>query len=161
LKTEQSFIIAKPNAQDVAEIWQLINLYVQSTQELLPRSSDQILEHLRDFWVAIETNNNQRKIIGCASLHLWASYLSEIKSLAVHPDWQGKGVGKELVKRCLEDAKVLGQQQVFALTFKPDFFFKLGFELSERNKLPHKVWNECIHCPKLLTCGEIAVSFKL
>ena len=100
-------------------------------------------------------------MIGCASLYIWADYLSEIKSLAVHPDWQGKGIGKKLILNCLNDAREIGQSEVFALTFRPEFFFKLGFQLTDRAKLPHKVWNECIHCPKLLTCGEIAVSCKL
>ncbi len=146
--------IKKPNANEIEAIWTLINSYVQTTQELLPRSSDHILEHLRDFWIA---KSEVGEIIGCASLFLWSAQLSEIKSLAVHPDWQGKGVGKALVQRCLIDAQELGQTQVFALTFKPNFFYKLGFQLTERNNLPHKVWNECIHCPKLLNCGEIAV----
>ncbi len=113
------------------------------------------MQHLRDFWIALDLAEN--KVIGCASLYLWASNLAEIKSLAVEPAEQGKGIGKILIQKCLEDAAELGCQEVFALTFKPEFFYKLGFQLTERNKLPHKVWNECIQCPKLLNCGEIAV----
>jgi amino-acid N-acetyltransferase len=152
------FTVIKPNIGDIDQIWALINHYVNATQELLPRSNSQILEHLRDFWIAVDRD---RKVIGCASLFIWSSQLSEIKSLAIHPSWHGKGAGKKLILKCLQDAYELGQSEVFALTFKPEFFFKFGFSLSERNKLPHKVWNECIHCPKLLTCGEIAVSYNL
>lgn len=156
----QDYIIAKPNTYDVEGIHSLITHYAQTSQELLPRNSDHISKHLRDFWIAY-TNEPERKIVACASLFIWANYLSEIKSLAVHQDCQGKGIGKELVMKCLEDAREIGQREVFALTFKPEFFFKLGFKLTERNNLPHKVWNECIHCPKLHNCGEIAVSYVI
>lgn len=114
---------------------------------------------MRDFWIAFCPDQN--KVLGCASLYLWASYLAEIKSLAVHSEEQGKGIGKLLIQKCLQDASELGCQEVFALTFKPEFFYKFGFIITERNKLPHKVWNECIHCPKLLNCGEIAVIYSL
>ncbi|MDX1920710.1 MAG: N-acetyltransferase [Candidatus Caenarcaniphilales bacterium] len=152
------FTICKPKAQDVEQIGHLINHYAQTTQELLPRNNNHISQHLRDFWVAV---SKEQKIIGCASLFLWSEQLSEIKSLAVADEFTGKGIGKVLVEKCLEDARELGQRQVFALTFKPEFFFKLGFKLTDRSQLPHKVWNECIFCPKLSNCGETAVVFEV
>ena len=38
----------------------------------------------------------------------------------------------------------------------------LGFscepqEFGDKATLPHKVWNECMRCPKFAGCGEIAV----
>jgi amino-acid N-acetyltransferase len=161
-ETEQGFIITKPLAQDVEQISALINDFAQSTQELLPRNSNQILSHLRDFWVAVQEDTDcKRQVVACSSLYLWTERLSEIKSLAVNPKFFGKGIGKKLVEKCLQDAKDLGQEQVFALTFKPEFFYKCGFALTDKNNLPHKVWNECIHCPKLHNCGEVAVVFEL
>lgn len=32
-----------------------------------------------------------------------------------------------------------------------------GFEEIPKEKLPHKVWKECINCPKFPNCDEIAM----
>ncbi len=74
---------------------------------------------------------------------------------------QGKGYGKLLVETCLQDARDLGLPKVFALTYVPDFFEKLGFALVDKSTLPHKIWSECINCPKFPDCGEEAVTIKL
>jgi amino-acid N-acetyltransferase len=46
---------------------------------------------------------------------------------------------------------------VFALTYRPDFFSTLGFSEVEKSELPHKVWQDCIHCVKFPECDEVAV----
>jgi amino-acid N-acetyltransferase len=57
----------------------------------------------------------------------------------------------------LEDAKQMGVTKAFALTYVPEFFEKLGFNRVDKNTLPHKIWSECINCPKFPDCGEEAV----
>ena len=62
------------------------------------------------------------------------------------------------MQQALEEARTLGLNQVFALTYVPDFFRKLGFRrLEDKSALPHKVWTECINCPKFPNCDEVAV----
>ena len=46
---------------------------------------------------------------------------------------------------------------VFALTYVPDFFEKLGFSRVDKATLPHKIWAECINCPKFPDCDETAL----
>lgn len=154
-----NYKIIKPIAKDVDQIWDLINHFAETSQELLPRNKNHILEHLLSFWIAKKNSNDS--ILGCTSLHIWTDNLSEIKSLAVYNSEQGKGIGKQLVEKCIGDAKNLGQKEIFALTFRAEFFYKLGFKQTNKDNLPHKIWNECIHCPKLLTCGEIPVSLQI
>ena len=36
-----------------------------------------------------------------------------------------------------------------------------GFRVVDKSTLPHKVWNECIRCPKFVGCTEIAVVYDL
>ncbi|MDJ0624955.1 MAG: N-acetyltransferase [Candidatus Caenarcaniphilales bacterium] len=161
---QQDYKIIKPVAGDVDEVWGLINYFAETSQELLPRNRNQILEQLLSFWIAKKVNSKgsqKEEVIGCSSLHIWTNNLSEIKSLAVKQECQGKGIGKKLIDKCIEDAKNLGQREIFALTFRPAFFYKQGFRETSKDNLPHKVWNECIHCPKLLTCGEVPVIFSL
>ncbi len=95
------------------------------------------------------------------ALHvLWAD-LAEVKSLAVREERQLKGVGAALVRACLDEARQIGLPRVFALTYKPGFFEKLGFGIANVMEFPRKVWNECYRCPKFPSCNEIAVAIDL
>jgi len=38
---------------------------------------------------------------------------------------------------------------------------KQGFHEIPKEKLPHKVWKECINCPKFPNCDEIAMMKEL
>jgi amino-acid N-acetyltransferase len=69
----------------------------------------------------------------------------------------GKGVGTTLLQACLEDAQRLAIKKVFALTYKPEFFKKMGFQQVDKSELPHKVWLECVKCVKFPDCDEVAV----
>ena len=77
--------------------------------------------------------------------------------MAVELKKQRKGLGTELVSICVDEAKQLGAKKVFALTYKPEFFKKFGFRKVKHTDLPHKIWAECINCPKFPNCQEIAV----
>jgi amino-acid N-acetyltransferase len=52
-------------------------------------------------------------------------------------------------------------KKVFALTYKPVFFAKLGFAEIDKSELPQKIWRDCINCAKFPECDEIAVSLML
>ena len=150
-------MLRKAKLKDVKKIQALINYYACKNL-MLARSLNEIYENLRDFWV-YEKNN---KILGCAALHLigWEN-LVEIKSLAVEKQLRHKGVGRDLVLACLEEAKSLGAKKAFVLTYIPDYFKKLGFKKTTHAKLPHKIWAECIYCAKFPNCNEIALLKKL
>jgi amino-acid N-acetyltransferase len=100
-------------------------------------------------------------IAACGALQIGWGNLAEIKSLAVAESHQGRGFGRQIVLACLEEGRTLGLGRVFALTYKPGFFEKLGFQIVDKATLPHKVWTECIRCPKFPDCGEIAVVVDL
>jgi amino-acid N-acetyltransferase len=46
---------------------------------------------------------------------------------------------------------------VFAFTYVPGFFSKMGYHEVERGELPLKAWKDCLRCPKFQACDEIAV----
>ena len=66
-------------------------------------------------------------IKGVCALHVLWEDLAEVRSLAVRKEYQKLGIGKQMVKRCLSEAKALGIKRVFVLTYQPLFFKKLGF----------------------------------
>ncbi|MFH1338879.1 MAG: N-acetyltransferase [Candidatus Omnitrophota bacterium] len=148
--------IRKAKVRDVGQIQGLINQFAK--QELmLPRSLSNIYESLRDFWTC-ELNN---RIIGCCALHVAWKELAEIRSLAVSRYYQKKGFARQLINAAINEAKELGCKSVFALTYVPDYFRKFGFRRVSKERLPHKIWAECIDCPKFPDCKEIALIKKL
>jgi len=149
-------VIRKAIVPDVPAMHKLINHYADK-DEMLPRSLNAIYENIRDFFV-VETNG---RVVGCCALHVTWGDLAEVKSLAVEESAKGRGAGKKLVHSCLDEAREMGVPKVFALTYVPDFFVNLGFSRIDKSELPHKIWSECINCPKFPDCGEEAVSIEL
>ncbi|MCE5315361.1 MAG: N-acetyltransferase [Armatimonadota bacterium] len=149
-------MIRKAKISDVPTLQGLINHFANN-DEMLPRSLNAIYEDIRDFLIIEEDG----RILGCCALHITWEDLAEVRSLAVDPSVQGKGYGRMLVQACLDDAKDMGVPKVFALTYVPGFFEKMGFSPVDKSALPHKIWSECINCPKFPDCGEEAVAIEL
>jgi len=145
-------MIRKAKIKDIRQIQELIGSFAKR-DAMLPRSLNELYENIRDFWVY----ENNGRVFGCAALHISWDDLAEIKSLAVAKNKQGKGIGRDLVMACLAEARVMGAKKIFALTYKPEFFKKLGFKKINHAALPHKIWAECINCPKFPSCREIAL----
>mgnify|MGYP001453070639 CR=1 FL=1 len=148
--------LRKPTIADIKTIQSLISPFAESN-EMLPRSLNDLIECLRDF-VVIE---DRGKIIGCGALHLTWLDIAEIRTLAIHRDYQKHGIGRLIVNKLIDEAKALGISNIFALTYKPGFFKRLGFEIVSKDNLPKKVWTDCIKCAKFPDCDEIAVQLKL
>ncbi|HIE59525.1 MAG TPA: N-acetyltransferase [Persephonella sp.] len=148
--------IRKATVKDATQIFSILQQFALKGI-LLPRSLNGIYENIRDFFVYEENG----KIVGIGSLHIFWEDLAEIKSLAVLDEHQGKGIGKTIVEKCIEDAKNLGIKKVFALTYVPEFFEKLGFKIVDKSLFPQKVWTECIHCVKFNDCKEIPVLLEI
>jgi len=141
--------------RDVKGIHRLLNHYA-SQGLLLPRSLNELYEGVRDFVVAV---TDEGVLVGCCALQVSWENLAEVKCLAVDEDRRGQGLGRQLMERCLEDAAELGLTTVFCLTYQVEFFARLGFVVVDRKRLPHKVWGECVHCPKFPDCDETAMVY--
>ena len=142
----------KAEIGDAQAIHDLINLYAQRG-DMLPRTMGEVYENLRDFYVVHEG----AQLVGCVALHIVWSDLAEVKSLAVSETVQSRGLGSALVNATIEEARNIGLARVFALTYRPAFFERLGFVQADVMTLPRKVWNECYRCPKFPSCNEIAL----
>jgi amino-acid N-acetyltransferase len=137
---------------DIQEILGLVNRLALD-QIMLPRSPASVIESLRDFVIA-EVDG---QFAGCGALHVTWSDLAEIRSVAVDKSAQRSGVGRAIVEQLVRDAEQLGLPRLYVFTYAPDFFTKLGFTVVEHEALPHKVFNDCMHCPKFQACDEIAM----
>jgi amino-acid N-acetyltransferase len=141
---------------DVRDIHKMLLEYAQDGQ-LLGRSLANIYDSVRDFYVYEEDG----VILGVGALAICWADLAEVRSLAVVSGQQGKGIGRKIVEKCLEEAVELGLKRVFALTYQPDFFKRLGFHDIEKSELPQKVWGDCINCVKFPDCDEFALAINL
>lgn len=149
-------MIRKATIPDVRAIHKLLMTYA-SNGMMLSRSLSELYEAIRDFYVWEENG----VIVGTVCLHICWEDLAEVRSLAVDESFSGRGIGRQLVESCLQEAQQIGLKKVFALTYKDQFFAKLGFHLIEKSELPHKIWGDCIKCPKFPDCDEIAMSIDL
>lgn len=143
---------------DVEEIYDLIAGYA-SEGLMLPKPHNILYETIREFVVAEEIDGG--KIVGTGALHLTWNELAEVRSMAVHKDYTRKKIGAEIVKKLLEEGDEVGVKKFFTLTYKPEFFQTLGFKTVPRETLPHKIWKECIDCPKFSNCDEIAMTLEV
>ena len=155
--------LRKAKNSDVQQIRALINEMAARVDEdykhghMLPRSLTELYEHIRDYSVVVDGDDN---VVGCCALHSCWEGLAELKALAVDDALQGHGWGRRLTDAVLSEADELGIDCVFTLTNKHDFFDKLGFKAIEMWKLPQRVWSECTNCPKfMVACDEVAMTY--
>ncbi len=149
-------MIRRADVHDVPAIGKIVNDCAEYGQ-MLHRSMSFLYEHVRDFFVAIEQDN---VIATCGLGVVWAD-LAEIYALAVSPAHRRQGQGEGLVSACIDEAKTLGIRRVIALTYEQQFFARQGFAILDRQKLPLKIWSQCLACPKNQACDEIAMMREL
>ncbi len=157
MTTTADHAVVRAAVADAAGICELVNEFARRG-EMLPRTMSEVYQNLRDFYVVRDETG---ELVGCGALHILWEDLAEVKSLAVREDQQGRGVGAQIVRACIDEARALGLATVFALTYRPGFFERLGFTQADVMTLPRKVWGECYRCPKFPGCNEIALVLPL
>ena len=146
-------IIQKPTLQDIKAIQTLLSPFVKEGV-MLERDDDEIAMNIRSYILALDNDTP----IGVGALHIYSMFLGEIRSLAVKEEYQNKGVGKKIVKLLLNEAKSLELKEVLVLTYKKEFFEKLGFSEIPKEAIPDKkIWADCIKCKFFPSCQEIAL----
>ena len=144
--------VRKAGMQDIPALLDLINGYA-AKGIMLPRTEFEMSENVRDFMVAFAGN----QLVGCGALHFYSPTVGEIRSLAVAESHKTHGIGRMAVDSLVHEAKLYGLDAVFAFTYVPAFFARVGFSEVERGELPLKAWKDCLRCPKFQACDEIAV----
>ncbi len=124
---------------------------------LLPRTHDDLVRHLDEFRVALHGG----VIVGCGALQRVDASLAEIRTVAVEPAYRGAGIGGRIVRALVRDARRQGIGRVFCLTRRTSFFARLRFQQVPREVFPHKIWNDCLGCPRLSSCDEVTMLRRL
>ncbi|WP_250445053.1 amino-acid N-acetyltransferase [Actinotalea sp. C106] len=110
--------------RDVPQLRDLVQPYAQE-RILLAKELVGYYEAVQDFMVAEDETG---ALIGCGALHVMWTDLAEVRTLAVHRAWRGRGVGHALLDALVARAQDLGLRRLFCLTFEVEFFRQHGFE---------------------------------
>lgn len=143
---------------DLPAILGLIRVYAKR-ELMLPLSYGDAIDRLRDFLLLSE--GRRGPVAGTVAVHPVWEGMAELRSLAVAEAFQGRGHGRALVQAAVQEARRLGAVRLFTLSYVPDFFRRLGFKDVDRQTLPHKVWQDCVKCPKFPDCGETALALRV
>ena len=152
-----SLVVRPAIEADVDNICELLNEYAQE-KLLLKRTREDILEKLKNFRVG-ETDG---QFAGCLALRDFGDDLYEIRSLAVCRKYNNRGFGSILVSGAAADLRKLNRPvRVFALTYRADFFCRIGFRIVSKDLFPQKIWSDCAVCAKKDCCDETAVLMEI
>lgn len=110
------------HVRDAQTISELIGLYV-ADGTLLPRTPEFVAERVIDFLVTVIDD----RVVACVHLDEYSPSLIEVRSLAVAPAHQGRGLGRELITAAEELARRREYLTVFAVSSNDEFFRALGY----------------------------------
>jgi amino-acid N-acetyltransferase len=136
VRTAVKITVRRARVADVRKIKELVDLYAGAV--LLAKQLVTLYEDVQEFWVA----ERDGAVVGCGALHVLWEDLAEIRTLAVHPDAVGQGVGHALVERLIEHGRALGLRRLFVLTFEDGFFSRYGFRTIEGAPVTADVYGE-------------------
>jgi amino-acid N-acetyltransferase len=143
----------KPNLHDISSMQKLVAPEVLSGI-ILARSDDEIATNIRSYTLAVDGE----KLVGFCALHIHSPNLAEVRSMIIDADYRGKDIGSSLVAKVSAEGKELGLKEILALTYKQEFFERLGFIEIPKESIPeHKIWADCIKCKLFPICNEVSL----
>lgn len=126
-------VFGKAKLSDALEIKELINSF--EGKDVVTKPFVDVCQNIRDYYMAKAGG----KIVGCIGLHfIWDGY-AELRSLAVMPEHQGRGIGSRLVELAMYEAKIMGVKKLLGLTKKPEFFKRFRFEVVNSESIPKDI----------------------
>jgi amino-acid N-acetyltransferase len=132
-------LIRPARTSDVRAIREVVRPLAEA-RVLVSKDAVTYFEALQQFRVA-EVGG---RVVGCGALHVMWEDLAEIRTLAVLPETKGTGIGSLLLEALVEDARQLGVQRLFCLTFEVDFFSRHGFAPIEGQAVDPEVYAELL-----------------
>jgi N-acetylglutamate synthase-like GNAT family acetyltransferase len=149
--------VRRARPQDAVAISRLNNSFAAEGQMLL-RTPEMISLAIDDYIVA---QGSAGEILACGALKEYSPSVAEIAAIAVSRDAHGKGLGRAIVRRVEDLARMRGIYDVFALTLQPEFFSAIGYERVDRARYPEKIRRDCLACTRRFACNEICFARNL
>ena len=131
--------VRRARTSDVRAIRGLVDTYTDD-RRLLSKATVTLYEDVQEFFVA----HLGGRVVGCGALHVLWEDLAEVRTLAVDPEHRRRGIGHLVLSRLLEQARSVGVERVFCLTFETAFFGSHGFTEIDGAPVPHDVYEELL-----------------
>ena len=121
--TEKNNIIWKNNTKNI-DYQELSNLYKIAP---LGNKPSELLEKVFTNSLFKYFLYNDKKLIGVGRALADGADCSYICDVAIHPNYQGKGLGKKIIEKLIEDSKEHKKIILYAVPDKEPFYAKFGF----------------------------------
>ena len=131
---------------DVRAIAELVRPYAER-RVLIAKDLIAYFEDVQEFTVAEEVSadtGGATDLVGCGALHVMWDDIAEVRTLAVHPDAVGTGLGSAILRELIAQAREMGLKRVFCMTFEEPFFGAHGFEPIEGTPVGADVFSEML-----------------
>lgn len=128
--------ITPPRDDDAPAISALNNRFAPDGLTL-PRSPEFVAARLDGYRVARDAAG---RVVGCVAIDEYSPGLAELVSLAVAPEAQGHGLGRELIAAAEALARQRGYRELFAVSLADALFLGAGFTESSIAHFPEKAW---------------------
>ena len=146
--------VRRAKMSDVDSIYALTDFWADKG-EILPRTRDNIIHDIQNFVVA----EIDGKVVGSASLYIYQTSLAEIRSIVIEQSAHKQGQGEALVQYLLEFAHQMELQQIIVLTYIPQYFVKLGFNIIEKSSLAENIIEDSEPSPHKDPADEVAMEY--
>jgi amino-acid N-acetyltransferase len=124
---------------DVPVVRALVDTFADD-RRLLSKATVTLYEDVQEFVVA----ELDGRVVACGALHVLWEDLAEVRTLAVEPSVQGRGIGHAVLAALVVRAREVGVARVFCLTFETEFFRREGFVEIEGAPVTHEVFEELL-----------------
>lgn len=148
--------VRRARMSDAKKIFELVNFWADKG-EILPRTQDNIIHGIQNFVVAEIAG----KVVGCASLYIYQQGLAEIRSVVIEEAFHRQGQGKALVQYLMEFAQQIELQEIIVLTYIPEYFEPLGFNVIEKSSLAENIIEDSDPSPHKDPNDEVAMLYRL
>ncbi len=118
-------IFRRSTVDDIPEVFRFLEGFMQ-LQQILPRSPEQVAALLPYSQLAY----HQGHVIGFVAVEIYSHKLAEIQCLCVDSNFQRQGIGKRLVRFCVEVTREEGILELMAISASEYFLMDCGFDYS-------------------------------
>ena len=125
-----SISVREAVSSDAEAVFQFLRPFMEA-KFLLHRTIDEIAKLTEHGFLA---ERETKEVAGFAAIEIYSRKMAEIQCLAVAPDCQGKGIGKQLVSHCVERGRQLSVCEIMAITANENLFQQCGFDYSLPNQ---------------------------
>ena len=121
------YSVTKTITQDLPEVLALL--------KLVDLPVEGVKEHFQDFFIM----RSDKLVVGCVGIEIYEN-TGLLRSLAIHPSFQGKGLGQQMVRKIEEYSVEKRLDPIYLLTDSAEkFFLNLNFRIIPREETDSKV----------------------